>query len=128
MGLLLAGEILRCFISEYQADHDFNRMIQMEAFQSFHQKLPDAIHGVVQRILRNRTLTGPESDTYRDSHIWIVKQTRGVRGAMFKGENNSQIACNIDNVDEIGIAANLSGVMDAALDISKWKRPLLATN
>lgn len=47
-----------------------------------------------------------------------MKQTRGVKGAMFKAGESNQITCNIDNVDEISIAANLAGLVDAAQDIS----------
>lgn len=41
-------------MAEYHVDYNFNQIIQMEPFQSFHQKLPDAIHGAIQRILRDR--------------------------------------------------------------------------
>jgi len=52
-----------------------------------------------------------------------VKQTRGVKGAMFKAGESNQITCNIDNVDEISIAANLAGLVDAAQDISSLLPP-----
>lgn len=123
LGGLLAGEILRSFISEF-SDQDFSRVIEMEIFQSFHQNLPDAIHGVIQRILKNckrhskilRIIFFLFTSSF---FSYSVKATRGIKGALFKaGENSENIICNLDNMDEIGVVANLLGVTAASSDLS----------
>merc|ERR1712137_74087 len=98
LGSLIVAEVMRTFVSDYQ--EQCHQAVQMDVYQDFHQKLPESLYAVQIKILQN------------------LSNTRGIKGAVFiNSDDPSNPICSLEAVDEIGIAANLSNLIEAASDL-----------